>query len=159
MSKKFKIALFSILLIGLGFFRESLFVSINGVLYNKYFTPENVNVHVIRPAFEFFNMFSYQTLYVSKWFITPLFAFLFWFVQKKFLWLLFSEKKTSYWLTVLYLSLFLLAGVSFCTGWLVGHLNEGYRFSRIFMGLLESPVPCMILIPLTYFYKNYNPKI
>ncbi len=156
MNRKFKIILFVILLLCLGFFREHLFVGINAILYNKYFNPTGYNLHTIRPAFRFLNEFSYQTLYVIKWFSTPLFVLLFWFVQKKLLLFLFQEKKTSGWLSVLYLSLFLFAGISFCTGWLVGHLNEGYRFSRIFMGLIESPVPCMILIPIMYFYKNYN---
>ena len=159
MSKKFKIVLFVISLVCLGFFRENFFVSLNGVMYNKYFNPPTYDTHVIRPAFRFLNFFSYYTLYTAKWFITPLFACLFWFVQKKFLWFLFHEKKTTLWLSVLYLSLFLLAGISFCTGWLIGHLNDGYRFSRIFMGLIESPAPCMILIPLTYFYKNYKTEI
>lgn len=159
MGQKFKITLFVLLLLGLGLFRENLFVNINGVLYNKYFDPIGYDIHSIRPPFRFLNNFSYQTLYIAKWFITPLFVVLFWFVQKKFLAFLFQEKNTNKWLTVLYLSLFLFAGISFCTGWMIGHLNEGYRFSRIFMGLLESPAPCMILIPLTYFYKNYNSKI
>ncbi len=156
MNRKFKIVLF---VLCLGFFREHLFVGINAILYNKFFNPTGYDIHTIRPGFRFLNELSYQTLYVAKWVITPFFMFLFWFIQKKFLLFLFNEKKTSYWLSVLYLSLFLLAGISFCIGWLVGHLNEGYRFSRIFMGLIESPTPCMILIPLTYFYKNYKTEL
>ncbi len=156
MNKKLKIVLFALFLIGLGFFRENLFVSLNGIMYNKYFNPHDYDRHAIRPAFQFLNYFSYYTLYTGKWIITPFFAFIFWFVQKKFLSFLFNEKKTSLWLGLLYLSLFLLAGISFCLGWLTGHLQEGYRFSRIFMGLLESAVPCMILIPLTYFYINHK---
>ena len=159
MNRKFKIALFVTLLLSLGFFREYLFLSINGVLYNKYFNPSGYDIHVIKPMFRFLNNFSYQTLYTAKWFITPLFVLLFWFVQKNFLWFLFNEKKSIYWLSVLYLSLFLFAGISLGTGWIVGHLNEGYRFSRILMGLIESPTPCMILIPLTYFYINNNIKL
>src|ERR1035437_3862975 len=103
MNIKFKITLFVILLLCLGFFREHLFVSINAILYNKYFNPTGYDVHTIPPAFRFLNAFSYQTLYVAKWFITPLFVCFFWFVQKKFLRLLFHEKKTSSWLGVLYL--------------------------------------------------------
>jgi hypothetical protein len=159
MNKKFKTSLFVIFLLCLGFFREYVFVGINAILYNKLFNPTGHYVHIIHPAFRFLTAFSYQTLYVAKWFITPFFALLFWFTQKKFLTLIFNEKKTSYWLSVLYLSLLLFAGISFGTGWLAGHLNEGYRFSRIFMGLAESPVPCMILIPLTYFYKNYKTEV
>ena len=156
--RTFKIVLFILSLLCLGFFRENLFVSVNGLLYNKYYNPIGYEIHSIRPAFRFLDVFSYQTLYTAKWCITPLFLLFFWFIQKKFLWLLFHEKNTNTWLRVLYLSLFLFAGISFFTGWLIGHIHDGYRFSRIFIGLLESPVPCMILIPITYFYKNYNTK-
>ncbi|HWY38600.1 MAG TPA: hypothetical protein VNY73_08580 [Bacteroidia bacterium] len=156
MIRKGKIILFIVLILCLGFFREYIFVGINGVLYNKYYNPGFYDIHIINPSLRFLNAFSYQTLYVAKWLITPVFVCLFWLLQKKFLTFIFHEKKTTYWLSMLYLSLLLLAGISFFTGWLSGHLNEGYRFSRIFMGLIESPVPCMILIPLTYFYKNIN---
>ena len=159
MNRKLKIILFVVLLIFLGFFREHLLVGINAILYNKYFNPTGYQIHTISPAFRFLDTFSYQTLYIAKWFITPFFVFLFWFIQKKFLWFLFHEKKTTHWLSVLYLSLFLLAGIALGFGWIIGNLQGGYRFSRIFMGLIESPAPCMILIPLTYFYKNYNSTI
>ena len=159
MSKKLKLAFFVMLLICLGFFREWLFVSINHVLYNKYYGAEaEINPDMFTASSRFFGLFGYQTLYAAKWIITPLFMLFFWFIQKRFLWMLFLEKNTNLWLRVLYLSLFLLAGISFFIGWAIGYIHEGYRFSRIFIGLLESPVPCMILIPLTYFYKNYNPK-
>jgi hypothetical protein len=159
LSKKLKIAGFVLLLLCLGFFREYFFVSINGVLFNKNYNPAGYDIHVISPPLRFLNVFSYNTLYISKWFITPFFVLLFWFIQKRFLSLIFNEKKTTHWLSVLYLSLLLLAGIAFFAGWMIGHLHGGYRFSRIFMGLAESPVPCMILIPLTYFYKNYNTEI
>lgn len=153
MKRKISIGLFVIALLVLGFFREMLFVNINSVLYNKYFQPKDY-AHIYHSVFGFLTGFSYKTLYISKWFITLGFVFLFWFIQKKFIFYLFAEKKSVFWLVMLYLSLLLLAGISFGTGWLLGNLEQGYRFSRIFMGLLESPAPCMILIPLTYFYKK-----
>src|SRR5437868_5374268 len=104
MNKKLKIALYISLFVFVGFFRESLFVNLNGIMYNKYFNPPSFDTHFIQPAFRFLNFFPYYTLYTAKWFITPLFALLFWFMQKKFLWFLFNEKKTILWLGVLYLS-------------------------------------------------------
>jgi hypothetical protein len=153
MNRKIKIAGFVAVLVTLGLLREAVFVNINALLYYKH-TGEPYPDYSINTAFQWLDGFSYQTLYVTKWFITPACAFLFWFVQKNFLLLLFHEKKTTRWLTMLYLSLLLLAGITFAGGWIFGHLNEGYRFSRIFMGLLQSPVPCMLLIPLTYFNKQ-----
>ncbi|HXB38898.1 MAG TPA: hypothetical protein VNZ49_00055 [Bacteroidia bacterium] len=153
MSRKLKITGFILAMLISGFFREILFVNMNAVLYYKYFQPGEAT-HLFHENFRFLTAFSYKTLYISKWFITLGFVFLFWFIQKKFIFFLFTEKKAVFWLGMLYLSLLLLAGISFGTGWLLGNLEQGYRFSRIFTGLLESPVPCMILIPLTYFYKK-----
>jgi hypothetical protein len=153
MSRKIKIGLFVLLLIALGFFREMLFVAINAVLYNKYF---NTNEHTGLLLEPLITGFSYQTLYIAKWFITPFFAFIFWIVQRNFLLFLFREKKAANWLSILYLSLFLLAGIFFTAGWAFGNITQGYTFSRLFMGLLQSPAPCMILIPVMYLYAKTN---
>lgn len=153
MKKKLKITAFVLLLLLMGFFRESFFVNINSALYDKYYHENN---HLIANLFSFLKNLSYQTIYVAKWFITPVFVLAYWFVQKRFLLVLFGEKKVVRWLSVLYLSLFLLAGIFFMVGWAFGNIEGGYTFSRLFMGLLQSPVPCMILIPVTYLYKKTN---
>lgn len=152
MNRKIKIFLLILLLMALGFFRENLFVNINDVLYGKLYNEPNPIIWYL----SFLNNASYNTVYIAKWFITPFFAFLFWFVQMKLLLALFNEKKTTKWLSVLYLSLFLLAGIFFMTGWALGDIYGGYTFSRLFMGLLQSPVACMILIPTAYLYKQTN---
>jgi hypothetical protein len=136
----------------LGFFRENLFVNINDVLYSKLYNEPNPIIWYL----SFFKDASYNTIYIAKWFITPFFAFVFWFVQKRLLLVIFNEKKTTMWLSILYLSLFLLAGIFFVAGWALGDINTGYTFSRLFMGLLQSPVACMILIPTAYLYKQTN---
>jgi hypothetical protein len=150
MTRKIKIALFVLALLVLGFFRETLFISINSALYDKFYNENNNRVVWF---LSFLNLFSYQTIYTAKWFITPLFVFMYWFIQRRFLLFLFTEKRIVRWLSILYLSLFLLAGVFFIAGWVFGKINDGYVFSRLFMGLLQSPAPCMILIPAMYLYK------
>lgn len=152
MSKKFKIIVFVILIILAGYLREKTFLNINIALHELYYSTGDRS-HT-DASFSFLYLFSYNQLYISKWFVTPFFAFIYWILQKQFLWLLFQEKKTNRWLGIMYLSLLLLAGISYCAGWATGHMDTGYRFSRIFMGLLQSPAPCMILIPVSYFYKQ-----
>jgi hypothetical protein len=153
MNRKIKIISFVLVLLLLGFFRETLFVSINSTLYDKFY---NENNHRVVWFLSFLNLLSYQTIYVAKWFITPLFVFVYWFIQRRFLLFLFNEKKFIRWLGILYLSLFLLAGVFYTAGWAFGKIEDGYTFSRLFMGLLQSPVPCMILIPAMYLYRQTN---
>ncbi len=153
MNKKIKIILFVVFLAVIGLFREMIFLTINAVLYNKYY---NANEHIGLLLEPMISLFSYQTLYVAKWFITPVFALTYWYIQKQFLFYIFNEKKTTAWLSIFYLSLFLLAGIFFVAGWAFGNITEGYTFSRMFMGLLQSPAACMILIPVMYLYKKTN---
>src|SRR6185312_13260127 len=152
MNRKTKIFLFILVLMALGFFRENLFVNINDVLYNKLYHKNNPIIWYL----SFLSNTSYNTVYVAKCVITPSFALMYWFVQKQLLLAVFNEKKVVTWLSILYLSLFLLAGIFFMAGWALGDINKGYTFSRLFMGLLESPVACMILIPTAYLYKQTN---
>lgn len=152
MNRKIKIAFYIAGILALGMFRESLFLNINAVLYNKYYP--DAGAHGPSAAYAFLERLSYQALYGSKWIVTLLIVAAFWFLQRLLLSTLFAEKKPRKWLSMLYLSLFLLAAISYGTGWITGHLEPGYRFSRIFMGLLQSPVPAMILIPMAYFYKQ-----
>ena len=153
MKRKIKICAFVLILLALGFFRETLFVNVNSALYDKLYGENN---HYVVGFLSFVNSFSYKTIYIAKWFITPFFMFLYWFIQRSFLFFLFNEKRITQWLSILYLSLFLLAGVFFIAGWAFGKINEGYTFSRLFMGLLQSPIPCMILIPAMYLYRQPN---
>ena len=150
MNKKIKITLFVLLLLTLGFFRDNFCVNINAILFNKFYK----NNYPTDNYLSFLYGFSYQSIYTAKWFITPVFTFVFWLTQKKFLATLFDEIKFTNWLAILYLSLFLLAGIFFMVGWALGNIIQGYTFSRLFMGLLQSPVPCMILIPTAYLYKQ-----
>jgi hypothetical protein len=151
-NRKVKITLFIAGILLLGLFRESLFLNVNAILYNKYYGEPGA--HRISGLYAGLEALSYKTLYISKWFITLAFVAAFWLVQRGFLHILLHEKKALLWLSMLYLSLLLLAAISFGAGWLTGNTEQGYRFSRIFMGLLQSPVPCMVLVPLTYFYKQ-----
>jgi hypothetical protein len=153
LKRKIKIAAFVLLLVVLGFLREYLFVAINSTLYFKYVNEINLHPFAIE---KYLGFFSYSTLYTAKWFITPLSAFVFWLVQKQFLFFLFADKKPLQWLNALYALLFILAALFFAAGWALGNVTQGYTFSRLFMGLLQSPVACMILIPLMYLHKNKN---
>ncbi len=86
----------------------------------------------------FLNLFSYQTIYVAKWFITPLFVLVYWFIQRRFLLLLFQPKKNCI-LVRRIISFSIFTGRNFfAAGWLLGKTNDGYTFSRLFMGLLLS---------------------
>ena len=47
-------------------------------------------------------------------------------------------------------------GLEIGIGWLTGSFHRGYTFSRVFLGILQSPLPVMFLIPVHYFAKKIN---
>lgn len=153
--RKIRIAAWIALLIFVGFLRENTFIYLNGLLYYKYYhLPSQIN-----PAYlSFTNSWDYNQLYYFKWILTPAFTILFWALQYFLLKRLFTEKKFRRWLGVFYLYLFLLSGLAFGIGMIANANQTGYKFSRIFMGILQSPIPCMILIPISYFQELNKSK-
>jgi len=150
MKRKLIIILFVIFLIILGFFREFVFVNINTLIYNNKFN-ENY------PYNSFFNSidsFHFKSLYFAKWFLTAFFIYFFYFLQIRFSWFLFYEKKFKNWIFYLYSFLVMLSIITFLIGWLFNDLRQGYTFSRLFLGFLQSPLPTVFLTPVCYFYKK-----
>lgn len=150
MKRKLITAAFIILLIVLGFFREFVFVNINTLIYNNKFN-ENYPFHWL---FQSFSGFNYSGLYISKWFLTALFIILFYLLQLKISYLLFEEKKFKKWFFYLYVILISLSVITFFVGWLFSDVRQGYTFSRLFLGFLQSPLPIVFLTPVCYFYKK-----
>jgi hypothetical protein len=141
-----------LVLIALGFFREYLFVNINVVLYNKL----NGETYTVVPILSFFEGFSYNSVYACKWIFTGLFSLLFFLLQAELLKRIFAEKNIVKWLLYFYLVLILLAILAFGTGYISGNLESGYRFSRMFMGILQSPVPLMFMIPVGILKRKFD---
>lgn len=151
MTKKVLIAfVFIIILIGLGFLREFIFMNTNSALYSNYYN-ENYPIH---PLFHFFKDKSYNFIYISKWVLTFLFILMYFYAQvltaKSFL----KDNILSKWFFYFYLFLVILSVITFGIGWLAGNLNKGYTFSRLFLGILQSPLPLMFLLPVYYFTKK-----
>jgi hypothetical protein len=151
-NKKLIIFLVIVGFIFLGFTREFFFVHFNTVLYN---ISHNEN-YEIPESFHFFYRFDYYTLYIAKWFITPSFIAVFFILQWILLKSVIPEKKVRTWLIYFYLILLLLSMLSFGTGYLFGYLKLGYRFSRLFFGILQSPVPVMFLLPVVILIGKFG---
>lgn len=141
-----------VLFICLGFLREYIFVNVNVVLYNKLHNESYPVPYTIL----FFNRFDYYTVYAMKWGLTSVFALLFFFAQRYTLKILFPEKIIVKWLFYFYLILLLLSVIAFGAGYLSGNTEGGYRFSRMFMGILQSPVPLMFLIPAGVLKSKFD---
>ncbi len=153
MIKKILIAfLFLTVIIGLGFLREFIFVNTNSILYSKFYN-ENYPMH---PFFNFFKDKSYNFIYISKWVFTLLFILMYFYAQVLTAKFLLKENILRKWFFFFYLFLVILSVITFAVGWLAGNINQGYTFSRLFLGILQSPLPIMFLLPVYYFTKKMN---
>ena len=150
MKRKGIIFLFILVLIALGFFREFVFVNINTMIYNARFN-EN---YPISNFFSFIAHLNHKTLYIMKWVLTAVFIALFLFMQIQFSNYLFEKRNFKNFFLLFYLCLNVLASIAYFSGWIFNNLQQGYTFSRLFLGILQSPLPIIFLTPVFYFYEK-----
>lgn len=152
MKRKAVLILLVVLLIVLGFLREFIFVNTNSVLYSKYYNED----YKIHPFFNFYKSFSYSAIYAGKWILTAFFIIAYFALQYFFCKQLLKDNITQKWLLLFYVFLVILSALTFGIGWIAGSMNQGYTFSRIFLGILQSPLPVMFVLPVHYFSKKLN---
>ena len=151
---KFKNTLFIIsliiLLIFLGFLRLYFFVNINNQL------KENLNspIFLYPNRIDFIADFSNHQLMVLKWSLTVLFTLIYLLVScyaVKFFW---GDRNFVKITIAVYLFLVLASFVAMTIGYLFGSDEKAYTFSRYLMGIAQSPLVLMILIPAFYLINT-----
>jgi len=140
-----------ILFTGMGFLRDFLFVNINAHLY---FLNGRSGESMTHSFFGFLNQWSFAQVYYVKYpltflFVLTNFALSWWILQQ-----LFSDRNQLRWLLRIYLALGFLAAISFGIGFLAGKPEEGYAYSRIVMGILQSPVAALVLVASRPLYTQ-----
>ena len=132
MKKKILIAICSVILIALGFLRDKIFVSINeetgqgmaGILNS-----------------------DQRYLFIWKWALTFIFSFIYLFLTSILIYLVFQSKKYIWLAVFLYGALFAIAFFITGAGFLFSSFENVYHFTRVIMGIAQSPIPAIILIP------------
>ncbi|MEQ9187365.1 MAG: hypothetical protein RLP15_06485 [Cryomorphaceae bacterium] len=126
----------------LGFYREFIFVHINEQLFALWYDEPSRASDMI----PFLKSTDYYTLYYSKWALTVLFASLFYVSVGGVLKLIFQ---TTYWkeLGIVYAFLFGVAGIALGIGYLSNNIDDTYTVARFFMGIAQSPILLMLMIP------------
>ena len=139
----------------LGYFREFLFVNINEQLRFLWYGNEE---SFMSEKLSFMQDWDYWTMYSLKWVLTVAFALIFMvcsaFALKAIL-------NSFYWLELgfIYFLLFSISGIIFIGYSVFAVAEDGYLISRYFMGLAQSPIPLMILIPAIFLRKNLSDKV
>ncbi len=140
---KTPIALLIAFLLCLGYSRDFIFKGINVLLYNAIRRTD----YAAPDFFFFMQSWSYNNLYGLKWILTLLFTLFYFWLQWKLIELIFHQENINKWLIYFYLILILLATFAFSIGYFMHQTDIGYSFSRKFMGIVQSPLPAMIIIP------------
>ncbi|MBI3503150.1 MAG: hypothetical protein HY063_15290 [Bacteroidetes bacterium] len=130
--KKLFIALLIILTIGLGFLRDYVFVHINEKTGQGL---AGISNH------------EQRELFMLKWLLTFAFAFLYFGAAVLFLHLLFKKKKYFQLTALIYAALILISVFTGATGYFFFSFEKAYPFIRTVMGIAQSPIVLMILIP------------
>ncbi len=135
-----------------GFSRDFLFKNTNTHLGAKLYEMD-YSTHNFMDVLQ---NFSYWTIYTLKWIMTILFAALYYLIQRIVLVKTVKANFVKKWLNFMYLFLLLLSALALGIGWVFGDIERGYTFSRIFMGILQSPLPIMFLMPVAFANIKLN---
>jgi hypothetical protein len=148
----FFISAILILLVITGFVREFIFVNLNQQLV--YLWYEN-DVSYMSSKLSFLSSLEYWQVYYLKWFLTLLFSTIFLVESALMLKHLFGS---YFWkpLIFLYSLLLSISAVVFGIYTGLGRGDEGYLIARYFMGIAQSPVPLMLLVPAVFLKNRVN---
>lgn len=147
MNRRLLLVLFILLAIGLGFFREFVFININEQMRVTYYHAADSHVAGL---FRFLEGYSYTTLYYLKWPLTLFFAALFAGITSLIIRFWFPGKNYTRIVFLAFGAIFLLAFLLFLLGWLTGAYYFFYTIARFLVGLAESPALLAVLIPAFY---------
>lgn len=148
MSKTKKIIHITLILISIVFFsfyRDFVFKSINALLQAWDYDMD----YPIHPTLSFLKKYEYSTVYNFKWFLTLFFSGIFLFLLIWTIKVLFNNKRYRTVAILSYLIITILSALFMFVGYIFTDLAEKmYEASRFLMGMAQSPIILMILIPL-----------
>lgn len=148
------IAILLILLVITGFVREFIFVNLNLQLVYLWYKND---VSYMSSKLSFLSGLVYWQVYYLKWFLTLLFSAIFLVESALILKHLFGS---FFWkpLLFLYSLLLIISAVVFGVYTGLGRGEEGYLIARYFMGIAQSPVPLMLLVPAVFLKNRIAPS-
>jgi len=135
-------ALFAVL----GYYRERFFVSLNQILYQKFYErPPDQHMDNFT---NFLQAYSYRQLYFLKYPFTLVSILLFAFLSVLTVKLVLNSKKTIKTVVYSYLILVTLAGLSMLYGYFINQRlqDDEYTLSRWLVGIAQSPVIAIVII-------------
>jgi hypothetical protein len=132
----------------IGYIRELIFVHINFQRTQVYYHETDLDYNYTFPGILLFlKKLDYAQLTQLKWILTVLFYLIYFGITYLLISAIFKNKTYNLITIASHLVFFLIAGIFYLVGVFTGKGLEGYTLSREFMGILQSPLLLMILIP------------
>lgn len=151
-SKKYIVAfLFVLILFILGFFRDYIFVNINGQLYYLFYQKQNP---YLSKHLEILNHFSYKQLFYFKFWLTGVFFLIYLIGSLLVIKTLFVTRSKVLLTMNIYLLVFITSFLIYGIGLLFGFGNAAYTISRFMIGWVQSPLALFVIIPAFFFLDN-----
>jgi hypothetical protein len=155
--QRIKTLLFYLLIIALllatGFYRDFVFKSINALLQAW---DSNMDYYM-PPSLCFFENYEYDTIVNIKWLLTFIFSLAYFLISFIAIRFIFRNRKFTLITCWAYLGILLLSGIFMLTGMIFKTSTEKmYEFARYFMGMAQSPLVLMILVPVFKLAEKEN---
>lgn len=133
-----------ICLLLLGFYRDFVFKNINALIQSH-----ELNIGFSMPShLSVFDNFEYNTLIKIKWILTFAFSAFYLITSIITINILFKNKKYIRITIGVYIALILVSAIFMTLGYFLPTTSKNmYSFSRYLMGMAQSPLVLMILIP------------
>jgi len=150
--KKILIAILFLVLLLIGFIRNTTFLVVN-TAYHKY--PFPYNKSYIKPP-DFLYEMSKQSLASLKWMLTFGFSIIFGLATYYLIKYYFNSRHYNRAIILIYV---LFIGTSFVitlAGYVLGFYDDAYYIGRIIAGFVQSPILSFILFLLFYFVHSYS---
>jgi hypothetical protein len=141
------------ILAALGYARDFTFVNINIRLRDLW---NEKNAFTFPDSLKFLQGMGYMQLYWLKWILTILASLLYLGIYILGVYLIFKKRKYILWTIACFAIVYLVSGLFYLSGYLVGNPYMGYHLARIFMGFIQSPFLFMLLIPAFLLSKKHE---
>ena len=148
------VAVVVIALVLIGAFRDFLFVNIN---FQLHYMWANLTTNKTHSFFSFLNDYTYWEIYYAKFALTGIFALIYLALTLLLLKLIFNQRRYAKITIILFAVMIGISLIFFGGGYLFGDPHTGYDLARHFMGIVQSPMPAMVLIPFFLLWKQLQP--
>jgi hypothetical protein len=155
-TKNISIVLIALFLLLSGYLRDFIFKKINALLQAW---DHNMDYDMPSPM-AFLANWQYDSVLSLKWLLTFVFWGIYLFISLITVKLFFRRNLYIKITLGVFVGVLLISGIFMGLGFLIKPISEKmYEFTRYLMGIAQSPIIIMILLPVFKLYNNEKPEI